>query len=86
MSEKYDPAAVYNFYSIWDIARAEEIPMPWAECPAWNDPARLSKREACCGQQPIGPCRCGRWVYSRHAKHWGPCRAHPDLKADSAES
>ena len=83
MSEKYDPRATYRFYSIWDNARAEEVPMPWAECPAWNDPARLLRRETCCGQPPVGRCRCGRWVYERHAKHWGPCQAHPDLKPEA---
>jgi len=21
------------FFSIWDVARAREVPMPWASCP-----------------------------------------------------
>ncbi|HVA88294.1 MAG TPA: hypothetical protein VNL71_00485 [Chloroflexota bacterium] len=81
MSDQHETPASCRFYSVWDNARAREVPMPWAECPGWNDPARLLRRETCCGQPPIGQCRCGRWVYELHAKHLGPCQAHPDLKA-----
>ncbi len=69
--------APYRFYSAWDIARGEEAPMPWASCPGWNDPIRLVRQESCCGRPPIGRCACGRWVYERHAKHWGAHAAHP---------
>ena len=71
--------APYRFYSAWDIAKGREDSMPWAECPAWDDPIRLTRQTSCCGQPPIGQCRCGRWVYDRHAKHWGPHAAHPLL-------
>jgi hypothetical protein len=81
MSKNHDEATVYTFYSAWDNSRAQEVPMPWASCPAWNDPVRLQRRDTCCGQLPVGRCRCGRWVYKRHAKHWGPCPPHPDLPA-----
>jgi len=67
------------FFSIWDVARAREVPMPWASCPDWDDPARLDGSRTCCGQKAIGRCRCGRWVYQLHAKHWGPCDRHPAL-------
>jgi len=86
MSEQHESPASYRFYLVRDNAKAKEVPMPWAECPAWNAPARLLRRETCCGQPPVGRCRCGRWVYERHAKHWGPCQAHRDLKAESAEA
>jgi len=69
--------APYRFYSAWDIARGEEAPMPWASCPGWNDPSRLVRQESCCGQPAIGRCACGRWVYERHAKHWGAHAPHP---------
>jgi len=75
--------ASYRAYSAWDNARGEEVPMPWASCPGWNDPARLVKHQSCCGQLPIGRCACGRWIYERHAKHWGAHAAHP-LKPKTA--
>jgi hypothetical protein len=58
MSRDDEPAATCRFYSMWDNARAEEV-MPWAECPDCKDPARLLRRETCCGQPPIGRCRAG---------------------------
>lgn len=66
----------YLFFSIWDNALAREEPMPWATCPAWDDPARLQP-DSCCGQAPIGRCGCGRWVYEKHARHWGRHERHP---------
>ncbi|HET7421092.1 MAG TPA: hypothetical protein VFL27_11995 [Candidatus Dormibacteraeota bacterium] len=71
--------APYRFYSAWDNAHGKEVPMPWASCPGWDDPIRLVKQASCCGQPPIGRCRCGRWDYGRHAKHWG---AHVSVSQD----
>lgn len=68
----------YRFYSVWGNAEHREIPMLWATCPGWDDPARLVRQEACCGQPPVGRCGCGRWVYEKHAKHWGRHGRHPD--------
>lgn len=76
--------APYRFYSAWDYARGMELPMPWATCPAWDDSIRLIKQPACCGQRPIARCGCGRWVYDRHAKHWGAHVDHP-AKRKAAE-
>lgn len=76
-----DPSATYRFYSAWDFANGAEVAMPWASCPEWNDPIRLIKQPSCCGQPPIGKCRCGRWVYDRHAKHWGAHAKHPSLRS-----